>query len=141
MAEVDQTRKNDDNTITVRVPISIRRRGGRKLILTPDGTRVAAAPSGSHVDNAMVKAIARAFRWRDMLETGQYGTIREIAVAEQMNEAYLGRILRLTLLAPVIIDNILDGTQRSKLELKKVLKPISTEWFRQIVEIESAAEA
>ena len=61
---------DDGRTVTVRVPISIRKRGGRKLVLAPDGTNVTAAPVRRHVDNAMVKAIARAFRWREMLESG-----------------------------------------------------------------------
>ena len=78
-------------TVTVRVPIAIRRRGGRKLVLAPDGAKVTAAPITRHVDNAMVKAIARAFRWRDLLESGEYATIREIANAEKINESYVGR--------------------------------------------------
>jgi hypothetical protein len=75
--------KRNGRTITVRVPISIRKRGGRKVVLAPDG-----APSDpsklfcQRVDNAMVKAIARAFRWRDMLESGMHATIKEIADAE-----------------------------------------------------------
>jgi hypothetical protein len=64
----------------VRVPISIRRRGGRKLVLAPDGTNVTAAPACRHIDNVMVKAIARAFRW--WLENGTYATIADIAAAE-----------------------------------------------------------
>ena len=57
-------------------------------MLAPDGAEVTAAPVTRHVDNAMVKAIARAFRWRDMLESGEYATIREIAAAEKINETY-----------------------------------------------------
>ena len=64
-----------------------------KLVLAPDGAEVTAAPVTRHVDNAMVKAIARAFRWRDMLESGEYATIREIANAEKINEFYVGRVL------------------------------------------------
>ena len=60
---------SDGRTITVRVPISIRKRGGRKLVLAPDGTNVTMASGRRHIDNAMVKAVARAFRWREMLET------------------------------------------------------------------------
>jgi hypothetical protein len=71
----------DGRTVTVRVPISIRRRGGRKLVLAPDGAKVTAAPVTRHVDNAMVKAIARSFRWRDMLESGEYATITEVVEA------------------------------------------------------------
>ena len=63
----------------------------------------------------MVKAIARAFRWRDMLESGKYATIREIAAAEKINESYVGRVLRLTLLAPDIVEAILSGRQPAEL--------------------------
>ena len=81
---------SDGRTVTVRVPISIRRRGGRKLVLAPDGTNVTTAPVRRHIDNAMVKAIARAFRWREMLENGTHPTIAEIAAAEKINESYVG---------------------------------------------------
>jgi hypothetical protein len=64
----EPTPTGDGRTVTVRVPISIRRRGGRKLVLAPDGTNVTTAPVHRRIDNAMVKAIARAFRWRELLE-------------------------------------------------------------------------
>ena len=70
-------------TVTVRVPISIRRRGGRKLVLSPDGTNVTTTTLCRHIDNAMVKAVARAFRWREMLENGTHATIAEIANARR----------------------------------------------------------
>jgi hypothetical protein len=68
-------------------------------------------PTTRHVDNPMAKAIARAFRWREMLENGKYATISEIATSEQINESYVGRVLRLTLLAPEIVDSLLSGRQ------------------------------
>src|ERR1700716_283137 len=105
-------RTGDGRTITVRIPISIRRRGGKKLLLAPDGTTDTWAPPRRRIDNAMVKAIARAFRWREMLENGTHATIAEIAAAEKINESYLGRVLRLTLLAPDIVEAILAGRQR-----------------------------
>ena len=83
----------DDQTVTVRVPITIRQRGGRKLVLAPDGRTVIAASVCRRIDSAMIKAIARAFRWRDMLENGTYCTVREIAAAEKINETYIGRVL------------------------------------------------
>jgi hypothetical protein len=82
----------DGRTVTVRVPISIRRRGGRKLVLAPDGAEITAAPATRHVDNAMVKAIARAFRWRDMLESGECAAIRKIAAVENICLAMAGVI-------------------------------------------------
>lgn len=121
----------DVRTVTVRVPIAIRRRGGRKLVLAPDGAEIAAAPVTRHVDNAMVKAIARAFRWRDMLESGEYATIREIAAAEKINETYVGRVLRLTLLAPEIVAAILGGRQPAGLQLDELMRPFAVVWTEQ----------
>jgi hypothetical protein len=121
----------DDQTVTVRVPISIRRRGGRKLVLAPDGTNLTAAPVCRHLDNAMVKAIARAFRWREMLESGEYATIREIANAEKINETYVGRVLRLTLLAPDVVEAILIGRQPAGLQLENLMKRFPVNWPAQ----------
>src|ERR1044072_7936982 len=93
--------KSDGRTITVRVPISIRKRGGRKVVLAPNGIEHDPGTIRcQQADNAMVKALARAFRWRELLEKGSYATIVEIAEEEQINESYVSRLLRLTLLAP-----------------------------------------
>jgi hypothetical protein len=118
-------------SVTVRVPISIRKRGGRKLVLAPDGTSDTWAPPSRRIDNAMVKAIARAFRWRGMLENGTYTTIAEIAVAEKINESYVGRVLRLTLLAPDIVEAILGGRQPAKLLLESLLRRFPVVWEGQ----------
>lgn len=122
---------DDGQTVTVRVPISIRRRGGRKLVLAPDGTSVRALPVARRIDSAMVKAVARAFRWREMLESGKHATISEIAVAEEINEAYVGRVLRLTLLAPELIEAILGGRQPAGLQLQGVMRRFPAEWQGQ----------
>lgn len=123
----------DGRTVTVRVPISIRKRGGRKIVLAPDGGNVTGAAVCRHVDSAMVKAIARAFRWRQMLEEGSYGTIAEIAAAEKINETYVGRVLRLTLLAPEIVEAILNG-QRPELQLDDLMRRFPVEWNEQRTE-------
>ena len=125
----------DGQTVTVRVPISIRRRGGRKLVLAPNGMNVTAAPARRHIDDAMVKAIARAFRWREMLESGEYATIREIANAEKINETYVGRVLRLTLLAPEIVEAILNGKQLPHVRLPALIRPFPVAWCNQLKEI------
>jgi hypothetical protein len=122
---------DDGKTITVRVPISIRRRGGRRLVLAPDGRDISAAPVHRHIDSAMVKAIARAFRWREMLENGTHATIAEIATAEKINETYVGRVLRLILLAPDIVEAILGGRQPPELQLGGLTKPFPVEWREQ----------
>lgn len=121
----------DGRTLTVRVPISIRRRGGRKLVLAPDGAEVTAAPITRHVDNAMVQAIVRAFRWRALLEQGEYATVRELATSEKINETYVGRVLRMTLLAPEIIEAVLAGKQDTTLRLDVLIRRLPVEWKQQ----------
>jgi hypothetical protein len=124
--------KSDGRTITVRVPISIRKRGGRKLVLAPDGMEH--DPRKLHcqqVDNAMVKALARAFRWRDMLENHSCGTIKEIAQTERINESYVSRLVRLTLLAPDVLEAILAGRYPPAITLAKLMEPFPISWPEQ----------
>ena len=112
--------------LTVRVPLAVRkRRGGRKLVVTPGGTM---SPSPSGADSTLVKALARAFRWRRMLEAGRYGTIDEIAAAEKINDSYVSRLLRLTLLAPNIVEAILDGRQPEGMTLPALMEPFPVVW-------------
>lgn len=82
--------------------------GGRKYVVTPTGA-TSWIPTPPRIDNTLVKAIVRAHRWRDMLESGGYATVRDLAKAKTINESYLGRVLRLTLLAPKIVETILEG--------------------------------
>ena len=102
------TRRTDQGTLTVAVPLTIRKRGGRKLVLSPTGEEIT-APARPQIDNTLVKALARAFRWRKLLETGVYATVAEMADAEGINRSYVSRVLRLTLLAPEIVESILEG--------------------------------
>jgi len=119
-----------DGTILVQIPLRLRQRGGRKLVVTPDGTS-GWTPRRARMDSAMVKAVARAYRWRRLLETGVYGTITELAAAENINQSYVCRILRLTLLAPDIVEAILDGRQPNYLQLDHLLRPIPADWELQ----------
>jgi hypothetical protein len=125
----------DARTITVRIPISIRRRGGRKVVLAPDGTPDTSTTHCRRIDNAMIKAIARAFRWREMLENGTHATIAEIAAAEKINESYVGRILRLTLLAPDIVEAILGGWQPAQMTLAVLMRRFPVLWSAQRLEL------
>ena len=100
-------------------------------MVTPAGT-TPWIPTPSRVDNTIVKAIARAHRWRDMLESGRHATVRDLAKAEAINESYLGRILRLTLLSPTIIETILEGRQPAILELDDLLQQFPIEWDKQL---------
>jgi hypothetical protein len=115
--------------VTIKVPFAVRKRGGRKLVLAPDGVPMPALPP--HVDSTFAKAIARAFRWQKMLETGQYATIKEIAKAERINSSYVSRVLRLTLLAPATVEAILDGRASAAPTLAEAMAPFPVEWVRQ----------
>lgn len=125
------TLSEDSRTVTVRIPITLRRRGGRKQVVTPAGA-TPWVPARTHIDNTLVKAIVRAHRWRDMLESGDYATVRDLANAEAINESYLGRVLRLTLLAPKILEAILEGRQRVDLALNDLLRQFPCEWDKQL---------
>ena len=119
----------DGRTATVSIPVRFRQRGGRKQILSPPGaTPWSPAPC---VETALLKAIVRAQRWRLMLESGEYHSSAELAKAEKVNASYLSRILRLTLIAPDIVEAIVAGRQPSTLQLDDLLKPLPAIWASQ----------
>ena len=117
-------------TVTVEVPFTIRKRGGRKQVITPDGASAWVSPR-TRIDSTMIKALARGFRWRKLLETGVYGTIEEIAAAEKINSSYVSRLLRMTLLAPEIVEAILDGRQPADMTLAALVTPFAVSWAEQ----------
>ena len=120
----------DGRTAMVSISVSFLQRGGRKQILSPPG----AAPwsPAPRVDSALVKAVVRAHRWRQMLESGEYASSAELAKAEKVNDSYLSRILRLTLLAPDIIEAILSGRQTPGLELLALVKGVCASIVRPV---------
>lgn len=112
--------------LTVVIPLSVKPRGGRKAMVTPGVLALE-----RRQDITLVKAVARAFRWRRMLESGRFGTINELAAAEKINSSYVSRVLRLTLLAPDIVEAILDGRQSDATRLDLLLTPAPTLWASQ----------
>lgn len=114
------------DTVTLHVPFRVVKRGGRKEMHLPDGFR-----PDRKADNTLVKALARAFRWKRMLESGEFATIAELAEREGIAPSYMTRVLRLTLLSPDIVDAILDGKQGPAMTLAKVLRPFPVEWMGQ----------
>lgn len=113
-------------TVTLHVPFKIVKRGGRKEMQMPDGT-----VQPRRTDSTLVKALARAFRWKQLLESGEFATIAELAEHEEIAPSYMTRVLRLTLLAPDIVEAILNGTQGQEMSLAGVLKPFPVEWDLQ----------
>lgn len=119
-----------DGFATITIPFKVRKRGGRKLILTPDGLQTS-TPSRARVDSALLKALSRGFRWKKLLEEGDYQTLEEIAKAENINPSYVSRLLRMTLLAPEIVEAILAGRQPPGLTMMKAMQPFELVWARQ----------
>lgn len=115
-------------TITVHVPMEFTIRGGRRIIISE---RVAPPPQ-PRIDKALLKALARAHRWRQLVEDGTYASITDLAKAQGVNESYACRLFRLTLLAPTVVTAILNGEPASNLMLKTILRPLPTEWGEQI---------
>jgi len=114
-------------TVTLHVPFRVVKRGGRKEMQLPEG-----AVQPRRTDNTLVKALARAFRWKRMLESGEFTTIAELAEREGIAPSYMTRVLRLTLLSPDIVEAILDGRQSPEVTLAKALEPLPSEWGQQL---------
>ena len=115
-------------TVTIHVPFRILKRGGHKAIIPPPGATTAPPRS----DNTLIKALARAFRWMRMLESGEYITIAELAKGEGIAPSYMTRVLRLALLAPDLVEAILDGQQGPEVTLARVMEGFPEEWGDQL---------
>ena len=113
-------------TITIHVPFRVAKRGGRKAIIPPPGPC-----KPSQTENTLIKALARAFRWKKMLESGEFATIAELAAREGIAPSYMTRVLRLTLLAPSIVDAIVDGTPGPDVTLARLIEAFPTGWHEQ----------
>jgi hypothetical protein len=88
------------------------------------------------IDNALLKVLARAHRWRHQIEEGEYTSITELAKAEGVNQSYACRLLRLTLLAPTIVEAILNGRHNPDLRLKALARTISVRWDQQLIKLD-----
>jgi hypothetical protein len=120
---------NLDN-VTVRVPLAIKKRGGRKVVISPDGQQPW-VPSRPRVDNILLRALVKAFHWKQLLESGQFATVSELAAAENLNTSYVSHVLRLTLLAPDLVEQILDGRQPATMQLQPLIRHVECDWRQQ----------
>lgn len=118
-------------SMTTDVPMSFRRRGGKAVIVLPDGTR-AARQQEATVDNTMIKVIARAFRWQRLLNEGAYTSMDALANAEKISPSYISRTVRLAYLAPDIVVAIVEGRHPAHLTMKSLLEPFPLEWGKQV---------
>jgi hypothetical protein len=118
-------------TLTIRIPIHLQRRGGRKLIMTPE--RAPVPTPKPRRDDTLIKALVRAHRWRRRIESGQAKSITDLAEQEGVTDAYVCRLLPLTCLAPDMVEAILDGRQPNGLRLAEMLGNGPVDWNEQRV--------
>ncbi|OLS44075.1 hypothetical protein BV509_06805 [Rhodovulum sulfidophilum] len=114
------------DTMTLHVPFRFVKRGGRKEMFVPADRTVQ-----RHADATLVKALARAFRWKQLLDTGQFSTIADLAERENISTTYLARILRLTLLAPDLVERSLEGHYGTDLQKAALQADFPAEWEAQ----------
>lgn len=122
------------DVISIEIPMAFRKRGGRKVIVLPDGSHGHPIPAAT-IDNTMIKSIARAFRWQKLLENGTYTCLDDIARSEKIGASFVSRYYRLVLLAPDIIEAILDGRQSAQLTMKDLLGAFPVLWAEQRVNL------
>jgi hypothetical protein len=112
-------------TITVQVPFRVVKRGGRKEMMVPEE----AVARRTTPDSTLVKALGRAFRWKQMLDSGEFATIGDLAAHEKIAPSFMTRVMRLTLLAPDIVEGIVEGRMAPR--LAGLLEPFPLDWVRQ----------
>lgn len=122
---------SEATTLTVRVPLKIGRRAGRKTVIVPVPQDGSEDVQTTRADPALLKALARAFRYQKLLDEGRYASITEMAAAEKIERGYLGSLLRLTLLAPRLVEAILDDKNGGGVALPGLLEPFPGDWTRQ----------
>ena len=115
---------------TTHIPMAFRTRGGKTIIVLPDGSRGIAQREAT-IDSTMIKVIARGYRWQRLLVNGTYTTIEDLAAAEKINPSYVSRVLRLAFLSPKVVQAILDGKQPAWLRVKNLMEPFPIEWQEQ----------
>ena len=110
--------------VTLHLPLRLQKRGGRKAMELPEG----AVAKRTQPDDALIKALARGFRWKRILESGVFTTINELAAHEKITPTYMTRVMRLTLLPPKTVEAIVAGQQASDVTLARLLEPFPIEW-------------
>jgi hypothetical protein len=103
---------DDGRRVSVRVPMKMKRRGGRKMIIVPEGL-ADIAQSKSDCNQSLARAIARAHLWQEMLHSGKVTSISELAKRLGLDRSFVARLMRLSLLAPDIVEAILFGDEPS----------------------------
>ena len=118
----------DGDAIVVRIPVRFHRRNGRQMVLTHGGNN---GHEERESNGTLVSALAKAFRWQEQLESGEYAGLEDLAAANGIDRTYVGRFLRLTSLAPAIVERILNGDEPQGISLAKLRINLPDLWAEQ----------
>ncbi|MBS3652460.1 hypothetical protein KEU06_28135 [Pseudaminobacter sp. 19-2017] len=121
----------DERTVTVHVPLTFRRKGGRKVVISPTGELQRPARA-RYIDDALLRSLVQAFEWKRMLDEGECVSVSELAGATKLNHSFVSRVLRLTLLAPDVVEAILDGSQGTLVQRQAFLRGLPHRWAEQL---------
>ena len=119
-----------DNGLVVSVPLKLKKRAGRKEVILPDAFGDGNLARTPHQE-ALVVALARAHRWQRLLDEGKFQSVSDLVREIGLDVSFAARLLRLTLLAPDIVEAILVGEELSGLSLTMLTKQMSTQWEEQ----------
>ncbi len=123
----------NEETISIFVPMEIKKRGGTAMIIMPKNTNknTNTEDNQKNFDNKLIKSIARAYKWKIMLDGTlpdkkasskiNSSSLAEIARIEKLSPAYVSKIFDLNFLSPKIIERILTGTQPRSLKLQDII--------------------
>ena len=122
-----------NQVLIVDIPMRLKKRGGRRRIVVPE--RLQSADTKHDYSESLALAITRAHRWKELIDSGKFASISELAQAIGLDVSYAARLFRLTFLAPDIIEAILDGREPDGLSMRILAKPISGDWREQREEL------
>lgn len=112
--------------IAIHIPMKFKRRGGRKQVILPPG----AEPDETPV-TPLQRALARAFHWQKLLDSGKACSIGDISKSTGVDKSFIAKTLRLTLLAPDIIEAILNNREPEAVTIPLLYKAIPLLWDEQ----------
>jgi len=110
--------QNNGQSVQIRVPMKLKRRNGRKVVILPEGAPSQNVAPRPQCNRSLAATIARAYHWDGLIASGRYSSVSDLAAALHLDRSFVARVLRLTLLAPDIVEAILSGDEPSGLTYK-----------------------
>lgn len=122
--------RREGDCVVLSIPMTLRRRNGRREIILPQNPDGTAAPQ-PEPNRTLVLALARAWHWQEMLDSGDVSSVDELAKQLRLGSTYVARILKLTSLAPDLVEAILAGEEPDGLSLRSLSADLPCDWPEQ----------